>query len=159
MLIGKLLSVKQNPRLIDLVLLTLRVLLGATLFLNHGREKLTNFSEMAHLFQMDPLHIGVYPTLAYAAFADGICSLLVILGLATRAATFFIVVNLSVVFFVMEHGLSFSAWHSVLGPGMQGPPPGHAELVLVYLAGFVALLIAGAGNLSVDRRLSWGGRD
>ncbi len=41
MLIGKLLSVNQNPLLTDLALLTLRVLLGAKLFLNHGWEKLT----------------------------------------------------------------------------------------------------------------------
>ena len=59
----------------------------------------------------------------------------------------------------MEHGLSFSAWHSVLGRGMPGPPPGHAELVLLYLAGFVALLIAGPGGLSVDGKLNWGVRD
>ena len=105
--IGKLFSMNRNPRINDLALLVWRVSLAASLFLNHGWEKLSGFSRMLH-FGMDPLHIGAVPTLAYATFVDGICSLLIIVGLFTRAACFCAMVSLSVVFFVMEHALSFA---------------------------------------------------
>ena len=159
MSISKCLSVNQNPRVNDLGLLALRVMVGASLFLNHGWEKLTRFSEMTR-FGMDPIHIGVYPSLAFATFVDGICALLIIVGLFTRAATFFTLMSLSVVFFVMEHALSFGARNMPGPPGMPGPPPGgHTELVFLYLAVFLVLFIVGPGSLSLDGRLRWGARD
>jgi putative oxidoreductase len=119
-------------------LLLLRVLTGLSLFLKHGLEKLTGYSTMVQHFP-DPIHIGAHASLSYALLSDGICSLLVVVGLGTRPAAFVIVVNLLTAFFLVHHAAFF--------------PSGHVELVLVYIAVFAALVVAGPGRFSVDARL------
>lgn len=119
----------------DLALLILRVWIGFSLFLGHGLEKLMHFSRMAAHFP-DPIHIGAVPSLAFALLSDGICSVLVIFGIATRWAALIIVINLSVVFSLV-HKFTFF-----------GPRGG--ELPFVYLGCFLALVFAGGGRFSVD---------
>jgi putative oxidoreductase len=120
-------------------LLILRVFAGLSLFLNHGWEKLTRYSIMVQHFP-DPIHIGAHASLAFALLSDGICSVLVILGLATRPATIIILINLLTVFFFMDHAVFFSHF-------------GDGQLVWVYIAAFAAVLIAGPGRLSIDAYL------
>ncbi len=150
----RLTSINRNWRVNDAGLLIFRVLLSLSLFQHHGWEKLSGFSGMARHFP-DPLHIGVLPSLAFATFADGICSIMVALGLATRLASFFILINLGVVYFVVENALGIGGRPAPAGPpGMHGPPPGgHMELVFVYVVGYLLLAIVGAGGFSLDRRL------
>ena len=124
------------PSSYDFALLVLRVWLGLDLFLRHGVEKITHFSQMSAHFP-DPVHIGPRLSLVYALLSDGICSLLVVLGLGTRFAALIIVINLSVAFTLVHHFAT------------SGPRSG--ELPLVFLGGFLAVLIAGPGRYSVDR--------
>jgi putative oxidoreductase len=124
------------PSSYDFALLVLRVWLGLDLFFRHGVEKITHFSQMSAHFP-DPVHIGPRLSLVYALLSDGICSLLVVLGLATRFAALIIVINLSVAFTLVHHFAT------------SGPRSG--ELPLVFLGGFLAVLIAGPGRYSVDR--------
>jgi putative oxidoreductase len=124
------------PSSYDFSLLVLRVWLGLDLFFRHGVEKITRFSQMSAHFP-DPVHIGPRVSLAYALLSDGICSLLVVLGLATRVAALIIVINLTVAFTLVHHFAT------------SGPRSG--ELPLVFLGGFLAVLIAGPGRYSVDR--------
>lgn len=119
-------------------LLLLRVLAGLSLFLKHGLEKLTGYSTMVQHFP-DPIHIGPHATLAYALLSDGICSVLVVVGLGTRPAAFVILVNLLAAFFLVHHAAFFSS--------------GHVELVLVYIAVFASLVVTGPGRFSIDARL------
>jgi putative oxidoreductase len=70
------------PRSVDLALLVLRVWIGFSLFLRHGWEKIATFSQMAAHFP-DPLGIGSTPSLVFALLSDAICSILVILRVAT----------------------------------------------------------------------------
>ena len=77
----------------DFALLVLRIWIGGTLLLNHGWSKLANFSGMSTRFG-DPLHIGHPTSLALAVFAEVICSLLLIVGFATRFAALVIIVEL-----------------------------------------------------------------
>jgi len=86
----------------------------------------------------DPLHIGVTPILIFSLLSDGICSLLIIVGFASRLAAFIILLNLLVVFITM-HQFSF---------GKE-----HAELVYVYLGTFLALFLAGPGKYSLDSKI------
>jgi len=159
MRIRELVEVNRCWSLSDIGLLIFRVMLSASLFAHHGWEKLSGFSQMSQHF-MDPLHIGAVPSLAYAAFTDGICALLVILGLATRAASFFILLNLAVVFFVVHNALGLGFFASApmpAMPGMQGPPAmpagggDHVELVFCYLAGYLLLTLVGGGAFGFDR--------
>jgi len=119
-------------------LLRLRVLAGLSLFLKHGVEKLTGYSTMVQHFP-DPIHIGPHASLAWALLSDGICSVLVVLGLATRPAAVVILVNLLTAFVFVHHGAFFSN--------------GHVELVFLYIVAFAALLFTGPGRFSLDARL------
>ena len=86
----------------------------------------------------DPLHAGSAFSLGFALLADGICSLLIIIGFATRLAAFVIVINLLVVFITM-HQFSFAKEHG--------------ELVYLFLGSVLSIFIAGPGRYSVDRKL------
>lgn len=123
---------------ISVGLLILRVFAGLSLFLKHGLEKLTGYSTMVQHFP-DPIHIGAHASLAFALLSDGICSILVILGLATRPAAVLILINLLTAFFLVHHGAFFSN--------------GHVELVWLYIVVFAAVLFTGPGRLSIDARL------
>ena len=133
----KLFTLSFLPVNIDLALLFLRILVSFSLFYKHGIEKITGFSNMQTHFP-DPLHIGATPGLMFALITDGICSLLIIFGIATRLAALLIVINLTVIFILLHSG-SFVE--------------GHAELVYVYLSSFLCILFAGAGKYSLDNRL------
>ena len=109
-----------------------------SLFLKHGLEKLTGYSRMVQHFP-DPLHVGAHAGLAFALLSDGICSVLVTIGLATRPASAIILFNLSVAFVFVHHAAYFT--------------DGHVELVVVYIIVFAALLFTGPGRFSVDRYL------
>ena len=133
----KLLMLNFLPVNRDLAMLLLRILVGFSLFYKHGIEKLTGFSNMQTYFP-DPFHIGVTPGLMFALLTDGVCSLLIIVGLATRLAALLIIFNLSVVFFFLHNGSIVDA---------------HAEMGYVYLAAFLCILLAGAGKYSIDNKL------
>ena len=133
----KLFTLSFLPVNIDLALLLLRTLVSFSLFYKHGIEKITGFSNMQTHFP-DPLHIGATPGLVFALITDGICSLLIIFGIATRLSALLIVINLTVIFILLHSG-SFVE--------------GHAELVYVYLSSFLCILFTGAGKYSLDNRL------
>ncbi len=132
----KILTLSFIPLNNNFALFILRIMLGLSLFVKHGIEKLTNFSGMQQHFP-NPLHVGVTFGLSFAMLADGICSLLVIIGLGTRLAAFIIVFNLLVVFIFLHH-FSFM--------------DGHAELVYAYIGGFLTVLVAGPGKYSIDNQ-------
>ena len=125
--------------------LVLRVVMFLTLFLRHGTEKLFTFGAMSQHFP-NPLHIGVVPTLLFAAISDGICSLLIVVGLATRLAVLFSIINL------------FAAWALVLHFAFFGKNGGGGETMILYLAACVSLFFLGAGKFSIDSLIA-GSRD
>lgn len=120
-------------------LLTLRLFAGFSLFLKHGLEKLTGYSTMVQHFP-NPLHIGAHVSLAFALLSDGICSVLVMLGLVTRFASAVILINLLTAFFLVHHAALVSN--------------AHVELVWVYIGVFLAILIAGPGRFSIDAQFA-----
>ena len=123
---------------INLSLLVLRVLLGLSLFINHGWEKIAHFPEMASRFP-NPIGVGKYPGLMFALLSDAICSVLVALGLGTRIASLIIVMNMFVAFFFF--------WKADL-TNIDG------ELCFVYLAGYLTIFITGGGESGVHSILT-----
>lgn len=83
----------------------------------------------------DPYGLGAEVSLVLAAFAEGICSILVILGLGTRLAVIPLIFTMVTVVFVV-HG---------------NDPFGRQELPLLYLLVYITLLITGAGKYSIDQ--------
>lgn len=134
---NKFTKLASNPLNSDLAWLLLRIWLGLSLFVKHGIEKIAMFSTMQTHFP-DPIHIGKTPGLVFALLADSICSILVMLGLFTRITSGIIVLNLLVVF-IFLHKFSFAQEH--------------AQLVYVYLGGYLAIFISGGGKYSLSKKL------
>ena len=116
-------------------LLVLRLCSGGMLLYFHGWGKLTHFSEHAATFP-DPLHIGHPRSLMLTVFAEVFCSMLVMLGFATRIAAIPLTINMAMAEFVVK----------------AGHPYADRELGLLYLASFVTLLFTGPGGFSLDSR-------
>ncbi len=124
---------------IDAALLVLRVWTALLLFSLHGLEKITHFSQMSAHFP-NPIHIGSVPSLLFALLSDGICSLLVIFGIATRYAALIVVINTAVAFTLVHH------------MALSGPHSG--QVPLLFCGVFLSLVIAGPGRYSVDAAFS-----
>lgn len=133
----KLLKLDFVPGSVDIGLLALRAWLGLTMLLNHGWGKLTGFQGLSSGFP-DPIGIGPVPSLGLAVFAEAVCAGLLVLGLFTRFAALVLSINMTVAFFLIHQG-ALTGEHS-------------GELAFIYLAGFVALFLAGGGKLSLDGR-------
>lgn len=131
-MIKKLFAPGNDSCLTSAGLLALRLWLGLTMLLHHGLDKAENFDKYATMFP-DPLGIGVKPGLALVAFAETVGALLLALGLLTRFGALTLAIDMAVAVFMVHKNLQAG------------------ELAFIYLAGFVALLIAGGGKFSVDK--------
>ena len=125
------------PRSTDAALLVLRLYLGLTMLLGHGWGKLLKFQTAAPGFPSPIPQLS--PQVAYGlmVFAEVGCSALLIIGLLTRFASLTLLINM-IVAFVVVHEMNIG-----------GPKSG--ELAFLYLGGFLALFLAGAGKFSADR--------
>ena len=117
----------------SLGLLILRVAVGLAMLLGHGWGKFTGFGEMADKFP-DPIGLGNQLSLIAAIGAEVGCSVLLILGLATRFAAIPLAFTMLVALFVVH-----------------GDDPWKAkELAAIYLFVYVTLIFTGAGRFSID---------
>jgi putative oxidoreductase len=128
-------SSKYSAGAVNTALLILRVGLGS-LILKHGYDKLSHFNTMQDKF-MSFLHMGSTVSLVLVIFAEFFCAILLILGLFTRLACVPLIIDLCVAFFIVKNGEFF----------------GKGEVEALYLIGFVAILFAGPGRVSVDRMI------
>lgn len=133
----KLLKLSFLPKSTDFGLLLLRVAVGLSMLMLHGRGKMMNFSATVEKF---PALFGLPANvnLGLAVFAEVVCSALLIAGLFTRLAALMLAVTMGVAFFKV-HQASLAAG------------PGSGELAMVYLIAYVTLLFTGAGKFSADR--------
>ncbi len=134
----KLLHLSFLPKSSNAGLLILRLSVGLSMLLLHGRDKLLNFSATAEKF---PALFGMSSTVnaGLAVFAEVVCSALLILGLFTRFAALMLAITMGTAFFII-HKSSLIAG------------PGSGELAMVYLFAYMTLLFTGAGKFSVDRK-------
>ncbi len=132
----KFLRLSFLPQSPDLALLLLRLWLGLSMLLLHGKGKLTGFSAMADKFP-DPLGVGSQISLGMAVFAEVVCSALLVVGFLTRFAALMLAVTMAVAYFI-QHKMALSG-------------AGSGELAFIYLAGFLAILFAGGGKFAFER--------
>ena len=86
---------------LDLGLLLLRLLAGGMLLCSHGWDKIMHFGEYAASFP-NPLGVGSTVSLGLVVFAEVFCSILVMLGLATRLSVIPIFFFLMVAVFIQH---------------------------------------------------------
>ena len=128
----KLLSTKYSAGAFNTAMLLLRLGFGI-LMMMHGYQKLVNFGSLQHSF-MNFLGMGSTISLALVVFAEFFCSLFIILGLFTRAATIPLIIAMLVVIFKVNNSDVFLK----------------NENAPLYLVGFLILLLLGPGKISVD---------
>lgn len=121
-----------REKLTSLGLLILRLAFGL-MMLKHGIDKLQMFDTLAEKFA-DPIGMGPRMSLIAAIGAEVGCSLLLIIGLATRIACLPLAFTMIIALFVV-HGAH--DWDK-------------KELAAVYLAVYVALFFTGPGQFAVD---------
>lgn len=120
----------------DTGLLIVRLVVGLVLFYGHGFEKMSVILSGEQIQFMNPIGIGSSTSYYMAAFAEGVCSLLLILGLFTRIASLILSINFIVIFI-------FHAF--IAGDGFA-----ILELRFLYLFSFIGLTFTGPGRFSLD---------
>lgn len=115
-------------------LLILRVLASVFMLYGHGWGKLMNVFSGNFQF-LDPIGLGPELSLILAAFAEGICSILIILGFFTRGAALVLTINMAV---------------AILFVHLFNDPFGGFELPLLYMVVFFTIFLLGPGKYSID---------
>jgi putative oxidoreductase len=146
----KLFFFKFLPGKMDLALLTVRLFVPLSILVKHGLEKIFHYPAM--FVRLTGNHhyvaaLGVGPSLFCAAIADGILTVLLIFGIATRWCALLCFINIAVAWRMVLHFpyfASHSSPHAVILSGYQG------ELMILYLAAMLGLMIAGGGKYSID---------
>ena len=136
-MLERILKLQFIPSSNDWGMLALRLGICGSLFLKHGYEKIFTFSQMAVNFP-DPLHIGSTPSLICALIGDSVCSLLIVVGLATRLSALYSLSVILVAWGIVHHFIYFP--HSA----------DHGQVCWLYIAGLIPILIAGPGRFSID---------
>jgi putative oxidoreductase len=134
----RLINLSFIPGSADCGLLLLRIWLGLSIFLIHGISKVQNYEATLGYFKS----LGIPAILGPAAIvAESLCAVLLVIGLATRLSALFLAVTMAVGFIAKHHMI------------LQQGNPNSGELAFIYLAGFLALFLAGAGRFSLDAKL------
>lgn len=125
-------STAINNNGVNIWLLIARLAIGA-LMLTHGIPKLQSLLSGNVQFA-DPFGVGPTSTLALTVFAEVFCSILLILGLATRLASVPLIINMLVAIFY----------------ALASQPLAKKELAIFYLIFYLGFLILGGGKYSLD---------
>lgn len=136
-LIKKSFSSNATQNNISIALLILRVVIGG-MMLTHGLSKLTMLFGNDPIQFLDPLGIGLTASLALAVFAEEICSIFLIFGVATRFSAITLSITMFIATFIVHANDDFAI----------------KEMALLYLLIYVVLAIVGAGKYSIDNWLS-----
>jgi putative oxidoreductase len=121
----------------NVCLLIVRVSVGSFM-LTHGLPKLSRLTSGEEIKFADPFGFGPAVSLILVVFAEVICSVLIMLGLATRLASIPPIITMLV-----------AAFHAHIDD-----PFGTKEKPLLFLLIFIVLLVFGSGKYSIDQKIS-----
>lgn len=131
--------VGENATARDFGLLILRLVFAFVLLYGHGYGKMSVIFGGQEIQFMDPIGIGMATSFYLAAFAEGLCAILLILGLFSRIASLVLTINFVVIF--IFHAFIIGDTFEVL------------EMRYLYLFTFLALTFTGPGRFSLDYAL------
>lgn len=133
----------------SLGILALRVMVGLMMLIGHGIPKIKDWSERKDFFYVpDMFPFSLMPpafSLAMCIAAEVGAAVLLIIGLATRPAAFF----LGFAMVVAAFGFLGTAPWFVKPPTVMDAK----ELSLMYLIPMIAIILTGAGSFSADALL------
>ena len=132
----KIFSTTYNPLQLDLLIFFARIMI-ACLMMTHGLPKMSKM--LAGNFEFaDPIGLGEKTSLIIVVLSEVGCSVLLILGLASRIALFGLIFTMFVIVFVTHASDSI----------------GEKETPVLYLLTFVMLFVSGPGKFSLDYLIS-----
>ncbi|MBX2826618.1 MAG: DoxX family protein [Flavobacteriaceae bacterium] len=123
---------KRNP---DIGLLVLRVGLSA-LMLTHGIPKFLELIGGNTNVVGDPIGVGGLLSSILVVLGEFIAPVLIIIGLKTRMSAVVAAITMAVAAFIVH----------------AADPIATKEKALLYLVGFIAIALMGAGRISVDKK-------
>lgn len=121
------------PSHVNNALLLLRIAVGI-LMLTHGWGKLETLFGSEPIQFADPIGVGATASLVLAVFAEVLCSVLLILGLATRFAAIPLLITMLVAALIVHINDGF----------------GRQEFALLYAIIYLTIAQVGAGKYSLD---------
>lgn len=128
----KLISIHYSDFAFNIAMLIMRLGFGI-LMIPHGYDKLVHFAQYKKDF-MNFLGLGSTVSLALVVFAEFFCSVFLVMGLFTRLVAAVLLIELFVVVFEAHKG-------QVFGDGEHG---------MLFLTGIIAIILLGAGKVSLD---------
>lgn len=138
----------------SVAILFLRVSVGLMMLIGHGWGKLANFSKIKDEFIVPdffPLKLMSPPVSLMATIgAEVIFAGMIVLGVMTRLSAFVLAFTMVVAAFYVQAELPF----------FYSPPDAlrAKELAVMYLIPSIAIVLCGAGSLSVDAQIWKEGR-
>lgn len=119
--------------------------------ITHGWVKVTMLMERQFEMMGDPIGIGPVASLVLVAFAEFLCAILVVVGLATRLAAIPIVITMAVAAFVAHAADPWTMTEAAMR-FFSGASESWAskQPALTFLFVFLALVFTGAGRFSLD---------
>jgi len=105
------------------------------MMLTHGIPKLLKMISGDFSFG-DPIGIGETATLVLAVLCEVFFPILIIIGFKTRLASIPVIITMAVAAFVVH----------------AADPLGTKEKAILFLIGFIAIALLGAGKYSVDKK-------
>lgn len=121
------------PDYVSAAILVLRLTVGTFMF-THGLGKFWMFFSNEPIMFADPIGLGFTATLVLAVFAEMICSVLLILGVATRWSAVPLLVTMLIAGLVVHAADPFMV----------------KELAFLYSSLYVVLILLGSGKYSLD---------
>jgi len=128
----------QQDNLTSVGLLLIRLVFGAAMLFGHGIGKWGKLFGDDPIQFADPFGLGPTASLGLVVFAEVICSILIMLGLFTRAAAVPLLITMLVAYFMVHFN----------------DPFGRQEKAIMYGIVYIGLILMGPGKYSLDSMFS-----
>ena len=121
----------------NIALLLLRVVFAGSMLYGHGLSKFYRLIE-GNLSFANPIGIGEAPTLVLAVFSEFLAPIFILIGYKTKIFSFFPAATMFVAAFIVH---------------LSGPFA-RKEKAILFLIGFIVIMMMGPGKYSIDRKFS-----
>ena len=121
----------------NIALLLLRVVFAGSMLYGHGLSKFYRLIE-GNLSFANPIGIGEAPTLVLAVFSEFLAPLFILIGYKTKIFSFFPAATMFVAAFIVH----------------LSDPFARKEKAILFLIGFIVIMMMGPGKYSIDRKFS-----
>ena len=121
----------------NIALLLIRIVFAGSMLYGHGLSKFYRLIEGSLSFA-NPIGIGEAPTLVLAVFSEFLAPLFILIGYKTKIFSFFPAATMFVAAFIVH----------------LSDPFARKEKAILFLIGFIVIMMMGPGKYSIDRKFS-----